>query len=270
MTDILAEICAKKREHIAANKQRLPESELRARLKDADAPRDFYGALAQLVANKQTALIAEIKKASPSRGIIRVDFEPVAIAQAYNTAGAACLSVLTDTPYFKGEDSYLQKVRQHVALPLLRKDFMLDPYQIVESRLLGADCILLIMAALTDDMAKRLEAETAQTGMIVLVEVHDEQEIERALRHLQSPLIGVNNRNLKTLTVDLSVTERLRPMLPADKLLVCESGIHSPADIQRMRAQDVYCFLVGESLMRETDIEAATRRLLSRQGEQNE
>lgn len=254
----LEEICAKKREHIAQQKSLRSESEQLVLAQAASAPRGFIKALKQ----KSPALIAEIKKASPSKGVIRADFEPASLAKAYGAGGAACLSILTDEPYFQGKDEYLKLARDAVSLPVLRKDFMLDPYQIIESRALGADCILLIMAALSDAQAKELEAAAHAIGMDVLVEVHDRTELERALTHLTSSMIGINNRNLKTLAVDLSTSETLAKFLPPHILGVCESGIGNHADIKRMQRAGIGCFLVGESLMREADVTAATRKLL--------
>jgi indole-3-glycerol phosphate synthase len=263
MSDTLAKICDDKRAHVAKQKLAVPEKVLFDRCLHMNPPRGFHASLKKKVTDGGIGLIAEVKKASPSRGIIREDFDAATIAHAYAKGGATCLSVLTDIPYFQGADEYLLAAHSAVSLPVLRKDFMLEPYQILESRALGADAILLIMAALSDIHAHELESVARELGMDVLVEVHDAIELERALTHLKSPLIGINNRNLKTLAVDLATSETLRPRIPESYTVVCESGISTPADIARMRAADMHCFLVGESLMRETDIEAATRMLLS-------
>ena len=260
MPDVLAEICARKREHVAGQKAARPEAALRALAEAAPPVRPFASALADRVRSGRYGLIAEIKKASPSRGLIRADFDPAALAQAYRAGGAACLSVLTDAPYFQGSDEHLSMARV-AALPVLRKDFILDPYQVVESRALGADCILLIMAALDDGEARNLAAMAAELGLDVLVEVHNRAELDRALR-LDARLIGINNRDLKTLKVDLRTTEELAPLVPTDRIVVGESGIGGPDDLDRLAASGARCFLVGESLMRAGDVAAATRRLL--------
>jgi indole-3-glycerol phosphate synthase len=261
MPDVLAEICAAKREHVARQKAARPEASLRALLGDAPPVRPFAAALESRVRSGRYGLIAEIKKASPSRGLIRADFAPAALAQAYQTGGATCLSVLTDTPYFQGSDDDLGVARAACNLPVLRKDFILDPYQVVESRALGADCILLIMATLDDAEARDLAGAAAELGLDVLVEVHNRVELDRALG-LAVRLVGINNRDLKRLKVDLQTTEELAPLVPPDRIVVGESGIAAPADLDRLAASGAHCFLVGESLMRAGDVAAATRRLL--------
>ncbi|MDP6830251.1 MAG: indole-3-glycerol phosphate synthase TrpC [Alphaproteobacteria bacterium] len=265
MSDILDRICADKREHIEACKAARSLAEIEAKAKAASPVRGFAGALRGAVDEGRFGLIAEIKKASPSKGLIRADFDPVALAGAYARGGASCLSVLTDVPYFQGHDDFLVQARGAVDLPVLRKDFMLDPYQVAEARTLGADCILLIMAALDDGQAAELEAAALDWGMDVLVEVHDGDEIERALK-LRSRLVGINNRNLKTMVTDLATTEELAARLPEDALGVSESGLNSHDDLRRMSKAGCYCFLVGESLMRQDDVEVAVRNLLGPEG----
>ncbi len=261
MSDVLARICADKRRHVEARKQAAPLPVVEQKAQAADAPRGFVAALRGTVADGRYGLIAEIKKASPSKGLIRADFDPPALARAYAAGGATCLSVLTDEPYFQGEDAYLVAARAACGLPVLRKDFMLDPYQITEARALGADCVLLIMAALTDDEAKVLADTARQWDMDVLVEVHDGAELDRALM-LDAGLIGVNNRNLKTLAVDLATTEELAARVPDDRLLVCESGLSVRDDLDRMARAGARCFLIGESLMRQDDVTGAVQALI--------
>jgi indole-3-glycerol phosphate synthase len=261
VADILAEICARTRDTVTARKTTQPLSELETAINGAPPVRWFRAALTAKHAVRSYGLIAEIKKASPSAGLIRADFDPVALARAYETGGAACLSVLTDEPYFQGCNDYLVKARAACKLPVLRKDFMVDPWQIAESRAIGADCVLLIMAVLDDTQASELAAAARQYGMDALVEVHDENELERAGR-LETGFIGINNRNLKTLETDLSVTERLAPLAPPGTLLVCESGLKTADDVDRMAKHGVRSFLVGESLMRQADVTVAVIALI--------
>ncbi len=261
MSDVLQRICETKRQEIARAKAERPLGEVEHAARAASAPRGFVAALKRASASGY-GLITEIKRASPSAGLIRPDFDPATLARAYAQGGATCLSVLTDAPYFQGKPDYLVAAREAVALPVLRKDFMLDPYQIAESRMLGADCVLLILAALADSEAAELERAAIALGMDVLAEVHSRGELQRALR-LKTPLIGINNRDLKTLKVDLATSEELAREIGAERLVVSESGLHGPKDLARMASVGVRCFLVGESLMRQPDVEAATRALLA-------
>ena len=260
MADKLTEICETKRGEVAARKPLASLGQLDALAAEQTAPRGFEAALRTKAATG-FALIAEIKKASPSKGLIRADFDPAAHAAAYQQGGAACLSVLTDAPYFQGHEDYLIAARAACDLPVLRKDFMVDPWQVAEARSIGADAILIIVAALDNAQMSEIESAAIERGMDVLVEVHNEAEMERAAR-LKSRLIGVNNRDLKRFVTDLATTERLVPLAPEGSLLVSESGIGSHYDLQRLAGSGIRAFLVGESLMRETDIAAATRALL--------
>lgn len=258
--DKLQEICATKREEVANRKPQASLADLDARAAAQTAPRGFRRAL-EAKATNGFGLIAEIKKASPSKGLIRPDFHPADHARSYEQGGAACLSVLTDAPYFQGHEDFLIEARAACALPVLRKDFMVDPWQVAEARAIGADAILIIVAALEDGAMAEIEAAAIERGMDVLVEVHNEAEMERAA-HLQSRLIGVNNRDLKRFVTDLGTTERLSSRTPEGTLLVSESGINSHDDLLRMERSGVRCFLVGESLMRQADVTGATRQLL--------
>ena len=261
MSDVLKRICADKRAELAERRQARPESALQSLAQSAEPSRGFHRALAEGAASGCPALICEIKKASPSKGLIRNDFDASSLARAYEAGGASCLSVLTDERYFQGRDKDLSEARAAVDLPVLRKDFMLDPYQILESRVLGADCILLILAALSDSQAAELEDAARALDMDVLIEVHDAAELDRALG-LKSPLVGINNRNLKTLEVDLATCEALAPRVPAERLVVAESGLTTADDLARMQKAGAKAFLIGESLMRQADVTAATSALL--------
>ncbi len=262
MTDVLDRIAAYKRVDVAARKAAQPQAEIESLAMIAGMPRGFRSALERRAAPSRPALIAEIKKASPSKGLIRPDFDPPALARAYEAGGAACLSILTDGPSFQGADDYLVQARAAVALPCLRKDFLVDPWQVAESRALGADCILIILAMIDDVLADELLSEARRFGMDALIETHDEDEMARAA-DLGGDLVGINNRSLRTFDVDLGATARLSPLSPTGSLLVAESGIFSPADVAEVAAAGATAILVGESLMRQDDVTAATETLLA-------
>jgi indole-3-glycerol phosphate synthase len=259
--DVLVRILADKAEEVAARMAETPLAEMERAARNAPPPRDFVAALCDRVAEGRTGLIAEIKRASPSGGLIRDPFEPAELAKAYQAAGASCLSILTDGPYFQGSPEHLKAARTACRLPVLRKDFMIHPFQVFEARAMGADAILLIMAALTDEQAVELEGIAQSLDMAVLAEVHDAEELRRALG-LRTRLIGVNNRDLRSLVTDLATSERLIPGIPPDRIPVAESGIRTNADVKRMAAAGANCILVGEHLMRQPDVEAATRALI--------
>jgi len=262
MTDILNRILARKAEEVAERRARLPEAELIARIAELPGTRGFAAAIEAKIDAGLPAVIAEVKRASPSKGLIRTDFDPAAIAKSYAAAGAACLSVLTDSDFFQGSEAFLQQAREACSLPVLRKDFIIDAYQVYEARAIGADCILLIVSALDDDVLLQLSLLAAELDLDVLCEVHDEEELERALA-LPVPLIGVNNRNLRTFETSLETSLTLQAMIEYDRVLVAESGIHTPEDVARLRAGGIQAFLVGEAFMRAEDPGTELRRLFA-------
>ena len=262
MTDILNRILARKAEEVAERRARLPEAELITRIADLPGTRGFAAAIEAKIDAGLPAVIAEVKKASPSKGLIRTDFDPAAIAKSYAAAGAACLSVLTDSDFFQGSEAFLQQAREACSLPVLRKDFIIDAYQVYEARAIGADCVLLIVAALDDDVLLQLSLQAAELDLDVLCEVHDEEELERAMA-LPVPLIGVNNRNLRTFETSLETSLTLQAMIEYDRVLVAESGIHTPEDVARLRSGGIQAFLVGEAFMRAEDPGAELRRLFA-------
>jgi len=260
MTDILNRILARKAEEVAERQSRLPLAELAARIADLPETRGFAAAIEAKIAAGKPAVIAEVKKASPSKGVIRPDFDPAAIAKSYEKGGAACLSVLTDSDFFQGSEAFLQQARDACSLPVLRKDFIIDPYQVHEARLIGADCVLLIVAALDDDVLLQLALQAAELDLDVLCEVHDEDELERALA-LPVPLIGVNNRNLRNFETSLETSLALQELMEYDRILVAESGIRTPEDVARLREGGIHAFLVGEAFMRAEDPGSELKRL---------
>ncbi|GAA0887706.1 MAG TPA: indole-3-glycerol phosphate synthase TrpC [Rhodanobacter sp.] len=262
MTDILNRILARKAEEVAERRARLPEAELIARIADLPGTRGFAAAIEAKIDAGLPAVIAEVKKASPSKGLIRTNFDPAAIARSYAAAGAACLSVLTDSDFFQGSEAFLQQAREACSLPVLRKDFIIDAYQVYEARAIGADCVLLIVSALDDDVLLQLSLLAAELDMDVLCEVHDEEELERAMA-LPVPLIGVNNRNLRNFETSLETSLTLQGLIEYDRILVAESGIHTPEDVARLRAGGIQAFLVGEAFMRAEDPGTELRRLFS-------
>ena len=262
MTDILNRILARKAEEVAERRARLPEAELIARIAELPGTRGFAAAIEAKIDAGLPAVIAEVKRASPSKGLIRTDFDPAAIAKSYAAAGAACLSVLTDSDFFQGSEAFLQQAREACSLPVLRKDFIIDAYQVYEARAIGADCVLLIVSALDDEVLLQLSLQAAELDLDVLCEVHDEEELERAMA-LPVPLIGVNNRNLRTFETSLETSLTLQAMIEYDRVLVAESGIHTPEDVARLRSGGIQAFLVGEAFMRAEDPGAELRRLFA-------
>ena len=263
MLDVLAQICRKKKKWVENSKNNRSESELMTEIQCLPPPLKFQSSLTEAVRHSSVALIAELKKASPSKGLIREDFNVEKLSLDYKTGGATCLSVLTDEPFFQGKDDYLGEARAATLLPVLRKDFIIDIYQLLESRSIGADCVLLILAAIDDSQSQEFASCAAELGMDVLVEIHNEEELERALRIKGEFLIGINNRNLKTLEVNLLNTARLAPQIPKNYEIICESGISNYDDIKRVKEFGVQRFLVGETLMREKNVSEATKRLLN-------